>query len=110
VSSVTVHEERETTTGWSFDVSVDEAANRADDERAHAPNGRTRAQSTLHVQLSWVDYDHISGGSASPAKVVHAIVEAALDRGVLRDLGERFDAARATRRIEGLLDDVRSRL
>lgn len=92
---VTVNEEHETEHGWAFDVAI------------AMSDGGTRE---LAVTLSWVDYDHISGGSSTPAAVVHAIVAELISRGLLEEYADRFDASRAVRRVDGLLDTVRSRL
>ena len=108
--SVTVREETETDRGWSFAVEIAPAATTGGGDTSEScsePDGPVR---TVTVALSWVDYDHLSGGSASPALVVRAIVEEALERGVLSEFGERFDAARADRRSAGLLDAARARL
>ena len=92
---LTVNEEHETEHGWAFDVAI------------AMSEGSTRE---LSVALSWVDYDHISGGSSTPAAVVRAIVAELIDRGLLDEYADCFDASRAVRRVEGLLDAARSRL
>ncbi len=88
---VTIGEEREERGGWVFGVRV-------------AGDGE------YEVRLSWVDYDHLGGGSASPASVVSAVVSAASESGVLDGLGRSFDVARAVRRVPGGVGAVRSSL
>lgn len=94
---VRVAEERETAQGWRFDVLLEGETD--GDER-----GR------IEVRLSFVDYDHISGGSASPARVVEALVAALLDRGRLDELGGSFDVAKAARLSDDMVAALRERL
>lgn len=89
--AISMGEERETATGWSFRFDVGSLSGR-------------------ELSLSWVDYDHWSGGSASPAAVARAVVRVASERGLLDELGERFDAARVRRAVEGADELVRGLL
>jgi hypothetical protein len=56
-----------------------------------------------------VDYDHLCGGSVSPAAVARAVVRVAASRGV-GDVGGggRLDAARVRRMVDGADEAIRA--
>lgn len=92
MTRVSVQHELETGRGWAYRVVVRGSGV----ERSH------------EVSLSWVDHDHIGGGTASPASVVLAVVESLLEAGV--SLPSVFDVSSARRWFAGLDEAVRSRL
>jgi len=114
VSDVIVHEETEGAHGWTFSVEVASAEPRTErsDSAFHDADGRPTDRSTstrLSVRLAWVDYDHLSGGSTSPANVARAAVESLLAQDRLDDFAPSFDVARAARTIDGFAEELRRR-
>lgn len=125
-TTVTVRTETETPHGWVFDVDVvpvaagSPPARRPTDRGVESSgsdgegDGSERAGDagcvTVSVSLSWVDYDHVCGGAAAPARVAQALVEELIERHQLHALGARFDAVRADRHSDGLLDAIKRRL
>ncbi len=88
MAHITVDNETQTRTGWSFDVTVATGAH----EGRHT------------VTLSYADYEHWSHGRHAPARVVEAVVRYVLRAGRSDGLRPAFDAARA-RRLAPAIDE-----
>lgn len=74
---VRVGVETHTAHGWEYEIAVTTGG----------------AEVTHVVSLGWRDHDYWCGGSLAPSRVVRAVVEYLVARGV--DLPAKFDAARA---------------
>ena len=84
----TIITEEEIPHGWRYDVEV------------VAGNGERRS---LHLTLSWSDYNHWSAtGADEPAAVALAVVRFLLSRSPVAELREKLDASLARR----LYDDA----
>lgn len=103
-AGVSVLTEKEAPSGWSFEVELPEAVGAAGGGAAGAARRR------IVVTLAWVDYEYWSHGTASPSRVVQAVVESVLDASPERALPDRFDASTGRRWARDLDQRVRERL
>lgn len=95
VARVEVGAERETPSGWSYDVTVD------------WPEG---VETAHRVTLSWADHDHVSGGAVAPSVVVETMLEVLVRAMDADHLPRRIDLATMRRVVEDLDERIRARL
>jgi hypothetical protein len=91
--SYTLDGEHETPRGWLYTFTV-----QTDSDARH-----------IELTLSWVDHEHLVGGSIAPERVAEAVLVVALDF-FGRDLPARFDVASLRRRIDGFEQTIRDRI
>ena len=91
-TTLVITDEQPTANGWSFCIrkSADDAG-----------------QEQLLILLSWVDYDYWSKGSATPARVVEAVINALIQNNGWDALRSPFDLALSRRLCPGIDAEVR---
>ena len=101
MARICVSNEQETSRGWAFDVRIETGAGAAPASGSPRGGGSTGAGSTgtdHKVRLSWVDYEHWSHGSSTPARVIEALFEFLCARQPAMEIAPSFDAAAVRRR------------
>ncbi|MEM7755440.1 MAG: hypothetical protein AAF297_07365 [Planctomycetota bacterium] len=89
--SVRVDDERDAPRGWLYTVRI---ARRAAGESVH------------EVSLSWADHDQMTGGAASPSRLVASVCEVLVEARGEEPLPERFDVATVRRWVPDLAQRV----
>ena len=89
----TLDGEHETQRGWLYTFTLND------------PSGDRHVELTL----SWVDHEHLVGGSIAPEHVAEAVFVVALDF-FGADLPPRFDVSSLRRRIDGFEQTIRERI
>lgn len=92
-SKITVDGEHETDRGWLYTFTM---------------TGGDGAASHHELTLSWVDHEHLVGGSLSPSLVARASAELALAHFGAGELPARFDVSSLRRLVGGFDERVRS--
>lgn len=90
-SAFTLDGEHETQNGWLYTFT------------------RSASNSHHEMTLSWVDHEHLVGGSIAPEHVAHAIFAIAIEF-FGPQIPQKFDVSSLRRRIDGFEGVVRARI
>ena len=91
--SFTLDGEHETPRGWLYTFTLKDPA----------------GDRHIELTLSWVDHEHMVGGSIAPEHVAEAVFQIAIEF-FGPDIPARFDVASLRRRIDGFEQLIRDRI